>query len=91
MIVSFSSSKILSGSNNYKELTRNTFALTIDGVTAKITVRGRSDQQNKKCLVQSTIDQEFYNRCMKYCRKFMIRKTASKEEPNHKEYRKESG
>ena len=50
---------------NYKELRGNAFALTIYGVTAEITVSGRNDQQNQKCLVESTIDQEFYNRSVK--------------------------
>ena len=58
---------------------------------AKITVSGRSDQQNEKCLVESTIDQEFYNRSTKYCRDVMIRTTDFREEPNHEEYRIQSG
>ena len=91
MIVPLSSSKILSGLNNYNDLRGNAFALTIYGVTAEITVSGRNDQQNQKCLVESTIDQEFYNRSMKYCRNFMIRKTAFREEPNHEEHRIQSG
>ena len=91
MIVPLSSSKILSGLNKYKELRGNAFALTIYGVTAEITVSGRNDQQNQKCLVESTIDQEFYNRSVKYCRNFMIRKTAFREEPNHEEHRIQSG
>ena len=44
---------------------RKAFALTICGVTAKIAVSGRNDQQKDKCLVESTIDQEFYNRSVK--------------------------
>ena len=90
MIVSLFSSKTLTGSNN-KDLRGNAFALTICGATAKIAVSGRNDQQKDKCLVDSTIDQEFYNRSVKYCRNFMIRKTAFRDEPNHKEHRIQSG
>ena len=90
VIVSFFSSKILTWSNN-KDLRRSAFALTICGVTAKIAVSGRSDKQNQKCLVESTIGQEFYNRSVKYSRNFMIRKTAFREEPNHEEHRIQSG
>ena len=90
VIVSSFSSKILTGSNN-KDLRRSAFALTIYGVMAKIAVSGRSAQQNEKCLVESTIDQEFYNRSVKYFRNFMIRKTAFKEEPNHEEHWIQSG
>ena len=64
VIVSFFSSKILTGSNN-KDLGGNAFALTICGVTAKIAVSGRNDQQKDKRLVESTIGQEFYNRSVK--------------------------
>ena len=90
VIVSFFSSKILTWSNN-KDLRRSAFALTICGVTAKIAVSGRSDKQNQKCLVESTIGQEFYNRSVKYSRNFMIRKIAFREEPNHEEHRIQSG